>query len=121
MHRAGAGTPPDRFAGDADGQVVDAVAVEIADGQSRAETVVGARPPPRPPAPSCQICAQRRGQAVGTSEDDVHQAAGVGSVDALAGDADREVAEAVAVEVAAREGRCEPVTAAGDLAQRTRR
>ena len=99
-----------RLAGRADGEVVEAVVVEVAAGQRVAEVVVAPRCVPLPKMASCvQNSCGRRSKAAVEAVDDVDLADPGGRAEVLLGDADGEVVDAVAVEVAGGEDVAEVV------------
>src|SRR5690606_12524962 len=113
--RAGVVLPVHRLVGDADGEVVEPVAVEVPRGEGDAEVVegLGGAGPGRGLGPRLGAGG---GEAGGRAVDHLHGPAVLDSARVLAGDADGEVVEPVAVEVPRREGVAEDVACFSGLA-----
>jgi hypothetical protein len=92
----------DVLTGDADGEIVEAVAVKVPRGESLTEAVARLRGVPDPRAVLIPELVPRGRQPVRASVDHVHRARLPERADTLDGDADGEVGEPVAVEVRAR-------------------
>src|SRR5215217_2555976 len=100
-HGTGVAGRADVLARGADGQVEDAVVVEVARGQRRPELVAGL---------GVGLGEQRpAGEAAAGAHEDVDRAGGDGGADRLTGRPHGQVEDAVAVEVALGHGRAEPV------------
>ena len=104
---------PDVLAGHADRQVVEAVVVEVADGEGVAEAVAALGGVEDAGAVLVPELVARGGEAARRPVEHVDRAGVRRRPDVLAGHADRQVVEAVVVEVAGGEGAAEAVVHLG--------
>ena len=116
VDRAGAGGRSDAVAGRPDGEVVLTVAVQVGGRERCPEPIAGRGAALDPAAALAQDLMAARRQPVGRAVEDVDGAGVVRRAQVLAGGTDRQIREAVVVEVGDGDRRPEPVTARRRLA-----